>query len=147
MNIRKIVSAFAVGVTILAFTYLAVYVLGGLDAYLEEIKLLVKPRLLAKEVLWSGIVCVSFTYLTEAFKAMRENKDNKVAIVIGVGLAFLAVVIYLTAKINKIYKSETIEDIFYTTLLVYYLADIGITMIGFKMEEKKLNQKIKERNS
>ena len=38
MNIRKIVSAFAVGVTILAFTYLAVYVLGGLDAYLEEIK-------------------------------------------------------------------------------------------------------------
>ena len=63
------------------------------------------------------------------------------------GLAFLAVVIYLTAKINKIYKSETIEDIFYTTLLVYYLADMGITMIGFKMEEKKLNQKIKERNN
>jgi len=146
MNIRKIVSAFGVGVTILAFTYIAVYLLGGTQAYLEEIKLLVSPRLLAKEVLWSGIVCVSFTYLTEAYKAMKQNEDNKVIAVIAIGLVFLASVIFLTAKINKIYKSETIEDIFYTTLLVYYAADMGLTMVGFKMEEKKLNKKIKERN-
>ena len=111
MNIRKIVSAFGVGVTILAFTYLAVYALGGAEAYLEEIKLLVSPRLLFKEVLWSGIVCVSFTYLTEAFKAMRENKDNKVAIVIGVGLAFLAVIIFIipNAKTTPIKASTSVN--------------------------------------
>ncbi len=146
MNIRKIVSAFGVGVTILAFTYIAVYLLGGTEAYLEEIKLLVSPRLLAKEVLWSGIVCVCFTYLTEAYKVMKQNEDNKVIGLLAGGLVFLAAVIFLTSRINKIYKSETIEDVFYTALLIYYTVDMGLTMIGFKMEEKSLNKKIKERN-
>ena len=146
MNIRRVFSAFGIGVVLLAITYLLVYVIGGEEAYTKEISILFNHKVLFKEVAWSGIVCVSFTYLIEIYKDMMDSRDYKIIGVLAFGLIFLAVVIFATSKMNKIYISETIEDIFYGLLLISFMLDLCISMIRYKIDEKSLNQKLKERN-
>lgn len=146
MNVRRVISAFGMGVTLLMITYLLVYLFGGEGAYIREISLLYNYKTLLKEVLWSGIVCVSFTYFVEALKAMKENHDYKIIGVLLFGLVFLTVIIAITSEVNRIYKSETIEDWYYGLVIVGFMLDTITSMIGFKLEEETLNQKLKERN-
>ena len=55
---------------------------------------------------------------------------------------------YWSTRSSKriIYKSDTIEEMFYGLLLIGFMVDIVFSMIGFKIEESILNKKIKERN-
>jgi len=147
MNIRRVFGAFGIGVVLLAITYLLIYVIGGEDAYTSEIAILFNHKVLFKEVAWSGIVCVSFTYLIEVYKDMMESRDYKLIGVLVFGIVFLTVVIFTTSKMNKIYISESIEDLFYGLLLISFMLDTCVSMVAYKIEEKALNQKLKERNN
>ena len=147
MNIRRVFGAFGIGVVLLAITYLLIYVIGGEDAYTSEIAILFNHKVLFKEVAWSGIVCVSFTYLIEVYKDMIESRDYKLIGVLVFGIVFLTVVIFATSKMNKIYISESIEDLFYGLLLISFMLDTCVSMVAYKIEEKALNQKLKERNN
>jgi len=147
MNIRRVFGAFGIGVVLLAITYLLIYVIGGEDAYASEIAILFNHKVLFKEVAWSGIVCVSFTYLIEVYKDMIESRDYKLIGVLVFGIVFLTVVIFATSKMNKIYISESIEDLFYGLLLISFMLDTCVSMVAYKIEEKALNQKLKERNN
>ncbi|MCR5185890.1 MAG: hypothetical protein K6D97_02085 [Clostridia bacterium] len=147
MNIRRVFGAFGIGVVLLAITYLLIYVIGGEDAYTSEIAILFNHKVLFKEVAWSGIICVSFTYLIEVYKNMMESRDYKLIGVLVFEIVFLTVVIFATSKMNKIYISESIEDLFYGLLLISFMLDTCVSMVAYKIEEKTLNQKLKERNN
>ena len=77
---------------------------------------------------------------------MKENHDYKIIGVLIFGLIFLTVIIGVTSEVNRIYKSETIEDMFYGLVIVGFMLDTIAAMIGFKLEEKALNKKLNERN-